>query len=448
MKLALPLWTLLVALVVAAPAPAAQSDNGTLGTPNGTGSTINRPIVIPGPYPPSVPFPNPPGRTRVCTVKTNGGGVDDSQNILDAFNKCNNGGHVIFPTNTTYTIGKTMDWSFLRSIDIEIQGTLKWTDNIDYWTHNNFNFAAVQNQSTFFKLGGDDVFIYGGGTLDGSGQAWYDAFATNPAVIRPVLVGIDGLKNSIISNINLRYSPSWYHVVANATNVVFDTMTISGKSTSKNIAKNTDGWDTFRSSALTIQNSIIDNGDDCVAFKPNSTDIVVQNLHCNGSHGISVGSLGQYYGEYDIVENVLVSDIVMTNASDGARIKIWPGMAPTSTGLTSGGGSGHVKNVTYQNVHIENVDYAIEITQCYGATNLTVCSQYPSSLVIEDIVFRNFTGNTSKKYQPNVASFSCSSPEVCFNIHAIDINVSSPNGSHSAFCYNQDAALLGGICSA
>jgi galacturan 1,4-alpha-galacturonidase len=84
---------------------------------------------------------------------------------------------------------------------------------------------------------------------------------------------------------------------------------------------------------------------------------------------------------------VLVSDIVMTNASDGARIKVWPGMAPTSTDLTSGGGSGHVKNVTYQNVHIENVDYAIEITQCYGATNLTVCSRYPSSLVIEDIVF-------------------------------------------------------------
>jgi galacturan 1,4-alpha-galacturonidase len=76
-----------------------------------------------------------------------------------------------------------------------------------------------------------------------------------------VLVGIDGLKNSIISNINLRFSPSWYHVVANATNVVFDTMTISGKSTSKNFAKNMDGWDTFRSSALTIQNSIIDNGD-------------------------------------------------------------------------------------------------------------------------------------------------------------------------------------------
>jgi hypothetical protein len=54
---------------------------------------------------------------------------------------------------------------------------------------------------------------------------------------------------------------------------------------------------------------------DCVSFKPNSTNILVQNLHCNGSHGISVGSLGQYKGEVDIVENVLVYNISMFNAS-------------------------------------------------------------------------------------------------------------------------------------
>ncbi len=35
---------------------------------------------------------------------------------------------------------------------------------------------------------------------------------------------------------------------------------------------------------------------DCVSFKPNATNIIVQNIHCNGSHGISVGSLGQYPG--------------------------------------------------------------------------------------------------------------------------------------------------------
>lgn len=54
---------------------------------------------------------------------------------------------------------------------------------------------------------------------------------------------------------------------------------------------------------------------DCVSFKPNVTDILVQNLHCNGSHGISVGSLGQYPGEVDLVQNVLVYNVSMFNAS-------------------------------------------------------------------------------------------------------------------------------------
>lgn len=54
---------------------------------------------------------------------------------------------------------------------------------------------------------------------------------------------------------------------------------------------------------------------DCVSFKSNTTDIVVQNLLCNGSHGISVGSLGQYKNEVDIVQNVLVYNTSMLNAS-------------------------------------------------------------------------------------------------------------------------------------
>jgi galacturan 1,4-alpha-galacturonidase len=38
-------------------------------------------------------------------------------------------------------------------------------------------------------------------------------------------------------------------------------------------------------------------------------------MWCNGSHGISVGSLGQYIGEYDIVENVYVFNASMHNTT-------------------------------------------------------------------------------------------------------------------------------------
>jgi hypothetical protein len=84
-------------------------------------------------------------------------------------------------------------------------------------------------------------------------------------------------------------------------------------------------WDTYRSDNIVIQNSYINNGDDCVSFKPNSTNIVVQNLACNGSHGISVGSLGQYPGEVDIVKNIFVSQNTTTHEP-----KLTQSRSPTS----------------------------------------------------------------------------------------------------------------------
>lgn len=64
-----------------------------------------------------------------------------------------------------------------------------------------------------------------------------------------------------MSDLVLRYSPQYYSFIANSTNVVFNNFDISGYSSSSNEAKNTDGWDTYRSSDITIMNSVINNGD-------------------------------------------------------------------------------------------------------------------------------------------------------------------------------------------
>ena len=339
---------------------------------------------------------------------------------------------------------------------LDIQGYIQFTNDTDYWQANSFK-QTFQNATTFFQLGGEDVNVYGGGTIDGNGQIWYDLYASNIYILRPILFGTIGLKGGSISDLNLLFSPQYYNFVANSSDVVFSNISISGASVSANVAKNTDGWDTYRSSNIVIQNSNINNGDDCVSFKPNSTDIIVQNLICNGSHGISVGSLGQYIGEVDIVENIYVRpclallssltyhsrvirqvyNISMSNASDGARIKVWPGLPSTLSGdLQGGGGTGAVSNVTYDTVEITNVDYAIEITQCYGQKNLTLCNQYPSSLTISDVLMQNFYGTTSTKFDPIVGYLVCSSPDVCSDITTRDIAVHSPTGRDRFTCAN------------
>lgn len=96
-----------------------------------------------------------------------------------------------------------------------------------------------------------------------------------------------------------------------------------------------------------------------------------------------------------------------------------------------------MKNIVYDMMTIDNVDYAIEVTQCYGQKNLTLCNEYPvcslradcenrtnrnlaiqSSLTISDVHFTNFKGTTSGKYDPDVGTIVCSSPDVCWSVHA------------------------------
>ncbi|KAF8865204.1 pectin lyase-like protein [Acephala macrosclerotiorum] len=407
-----------------------------------------RPKISCHPKSPHKPPPSPPPRNKVCYVQSHNDSVtDDSTYILSALHSCNNGGHVVFREGIKYTIGTALDLTFLEHIDIDIQSYIQFTNDTTYWQANSFRFI-FQNVTSFFKLGGTDVNIYGGGTLDGNGQIWYDTYAANIYTLRPVLIGVDGLHDSIISDLVLRYSPEYYHFVANSSNVVFDNINIAGASKSANVAKNTDGWDTYRSTDITIQNSVVNNGDDCISFKPNSTNILVQNMWCNGSHGISVGSLGQYVGEYDIVENIYVFNTSLHNATDGARIKVWPNTPSALSGdLQGGGGSGRVANITYDTMTIDAVDYAIEVDQCYGQSNLTLCLEYPSPLTITDIVFKDFKGKTTKKYQPEIGTFACSSSTVCNNIVASSINVVSPNGTDLAYCLNVDQSTLDVTCS-
>ncbi|GAB1204637.1 hypothetical protein APSETT445_003299 [Aspergillus pseudonomiae] len=382
------------------------------------GFSLSRTDAV-GPKPPFRPLPASSPRHKTCHVHSNGDGTDDAPYILSALKQCNNGGKVVFDEDKEYTIGTALDMTFLKHVDLEILGKITFTPDTDYWQANSFKHT-FQNATTFFNLGGTDVNVYGGGELNGNGQVWYDLYAEDALILRPILVGIIGLHGGTIGPLKLRYSPQWYQLVANSSDVLFDGIDVWGYSSSEHEAKNTDGC----------------------------TEILVQNLHCNGSHGISVGSLGQYPGEVDIVQNVLVYNISMYNASDMARIKVWPGVSSAmSEDLQGGGGLGSVQNITYDHMYIENVDWAIEVTQCYGQKNQTLCNQYPSNLTISDVYFNDLTGVTSAKNDPNVGTIICSSPDVCSGIHATNIDVKSPKGNSDFICTNVDEEFLDVKCA-
>jgi galacturan 1,4-alpha-galacturonidase len=107
-------------------------------------------------------------RWKTCVVES--GAVDDAPAILRAAKLCNYGGVVVFPKGKKYTIGTALDLTFLKHVDFDIQGFITFSDDVNYWNKNGF-YLTFQNASTYWQFGGEDVNIYGGGTLDGNGQS-------------------------------------------------------------------------------------------------------------------------------------------------------------------------------------------------------------------------------------------------------------------------------------
>lgn len=203
-----------------------------------------------------------PGRNKTCVAESyNDPKIDDAKNILQAIHDCNGGGHVIFAERQIYTITSPMNLTGLTAIDLDIQGTLSFpSNNLTYWQTQAFDLN-YQNAKSFFLLGGTDVNVFGSGTIQGNGQAWWDAFVKNKALNRPVLFAIAGLVGGSVSGIRLRDSPFWHNVIVNSSDVVYSGLELRSTSSNGNFEKNTDGWDIYRSSRVTIENSTVTNGD-------------------------------------------------------------------------------------------------------------------------------------------------------------------------------------------
>ncbi|EPS39663.1 hypothetical protein H072_6550 [Dactylellina haptotyla CBS 200.50] len=367
--------------------------------------------LIPSPYTTGKKFPSSPRRKRHCFVDALGNGQDDAPQIIEAVKSCNNGGTVAL-LDPLYIIGSVMDLRGLEAIDFDIQGILQFTNDTEYWASHSFQYT-FQGANTMIAIGGKDVNVFGSGKggFDAQGQVWWDRFARNSSLNRPMFISWDGLDGATISGLNLYNPPNWFQWITDCKDVIFDGLNIIVKVSGANGPKNTDGYDTFRSDNIVVQNSVIVNTDDCVALKPNSTNMVFQNLTCTGSHGMTVGSLGQYENEIDIVENILFYNTHMINSTIGARIKVWSGVDPSvPNNGASGGGLGRVHNVTYDKMLIENVDASISLTQCYGAPSNAYCNQFPSNMTMVDITYKDISGKTSKKTDPRVGDLICSTP--------------------------------------
>lgn len=129
-------------------------------------------------------------------------------------------------------------------------------------------------------------------------------------------------------------------------NVLMDGVYIRSESDSGNPARNTDGVDTINSDYITFRNMFIRNGDDAIAIKGNSTNILVEDSTFDNSLGLAFGSLGQYIGREERVENVVARNIIFNGTRHVAYIKTWTGDVVNYPPNGGGGGTGYLRNIS------------------------------------------------------------------------------------------------------
>lgn len=105
---------------------------------------------------------------------------------------------------------------------------------------------------------------------------------------------------------------------------------------------------------------IYQGGDDCLAFKPNSTGITARNITCHGGTGIAFGSIGQYKTKLDFLEDIHLEDISILPSSqhlpkNGLYYKSWMGNEYGTPPNGGGGGHGYARNITVDGFKVENV---------------------------------------------------------------------------------------------
>ncbi|KAJ3040393.1 hypothetical protein HDV00_010947 [Rhizophlyctis rosea] len=385
------------------------------------------------------PFP-PQSRNVVINLEASKNATDDvPDQFLSALQKANHGGKVVLAKGKTFVIGKKLDLTFLDNVYVQLDGEILFTNDTTYWQADaNHFYHPFQKSITFWQWGGKNIKLYGKGTINGNGQAWYDGFAgreilnPNNTYLRPNLFTILNAEGFYIEGITFKNSPCWTTFSIDSKNITFKDVDIVAHSSNKNLPKNTDGFDTYNVDGLTVLNTNVDIGDDCFSPKPNTTNHLAFGLTGNpksyttptGTHGVSMGSIGQYAGVKDIIENVFVEDVYLSHGQNGARLKSWGGI---------GHGYGYINNITFKNFQMIDTDSPIVIDSCYFNIPAAECAAHPSQVNITNVSLQNFRGTSSGSRGRIVSQLTCSPAAVCKDIHLSNIHIESPVGEPAVF---------------
>ncbi|WMV15176.1 hypothetical protein MTR67_008561, partial [Solanum verrucosum] len=320
--------------------------------------------------------------------------------------------HGNYLIRNAYFNGKTCQ---SKAITIRIDGTLLAPS--DY----NVN-SDDENWIKFEKVNG--VSIYGG-TFDGQGAGLWACKNSNNKNCPDGTTALSFYKsnNIIVSGVTVQNSQMFQILVDKCHNVKLLGVKVSAPGNSPN----TDGIHVKLSSGVSIMNSQIGTGDDCISIGPGNSNLWIEGIACGPGHGISIGSLGWKKQELG-VQNVTIKTVTFSGTTNGVRVKTW---ARPSNGF--------VRNVLFQHIVMVNVKNPIIIDQNY-CPNHESCPHKGSGVKISDITYQDIHGTSATKV---AVKLDCSKSNPCSGITLEDVNLSYNDHPAKASCVNVSGRVSG-----
>nr|GLL30267.1 polygalacturonase-like [Ipomoea trifida] len=346
-------------------------------------------------------------------------GVDISPDLLKAWTEAcaaTTPSTIVIPKGTFEMKQALLKGPCKAPVELQIQATLKAPPNPN-------DMDGKREWLTVEYV--DHFTLSGGGTLDGQGNV--QVYAAKDKGFKsdklPNNLSFNFMKNSVIRDITTLNSKLFHVNVFGGNNLTFEKFTIKAPADSPN----TDGIHIAKIKDVTVKDSVIGTGDDCISIGDGLENLHITGVTCGPGHGISVGSLGKTPGE-EPVKGVFVKDSKFVGTDNGVRIKTWPNSHP-----------GVVTDIHYENIDMKDVKNPIVIDQEYCPNN--ECSKEKPSLVkISKVSYRNIKGTSATE---EAVILACSSGVPCEGVDIGEINLTFKGGAAKSVCSNVKPTLTG-----
>jgi galacturan 1,4-alpha-galacturonidase len=235
----------------------------------------------------------------------------------------------------------------------------------------------------------------------------------------------------------------WTMTLIHAENVLLQDIYVNSTNLVGGPDQNTDGADTIYANNITFLRWSITNGDDSISQKANSTNILVQDSTFYNGEGMAMGSIGQFPGQYETIENVTARNIVAFNTVFAGYAKTWTGIEQGFPPNGGGGGTGFMKNITFTNFTLNSVSQVFSITQCnsyIGATGGCDTSLFQ----IEDLTWGDMTGTIKSS---TVASLQCSGDTPCTGVNISNVAVTFDDEPAVGYLCSNVSSPIGFACN-